>query len=111
MVKLPGDFGMGSSTLAKWIRGKIAEDEMREKAEGSRFPKHWGEPPAAQVRDMVKLPGDYGMGSSTLAKWIMEKMKEDKEAEGSRFPKHWGKPPVLQTDDIVKLPGGFGMGS
>ena len=41
------------------------------------FPKHWGEPPAIQTRDYVKLPGGYGFGSSTLARWIEENMKSD----------------------------------
>ena len=49
---------------------------------GSRFPKSWGEPPQMQTRDLRQLPGGYGMGSSTLAKWIQEKINEDtKDAE------------------------------
>ena len=27
------------------------------------MPEHWGEPPAAQTRDYVSLPGGYGMGT------------------------------------------------
>ena len=37
---------------------------------GKKFPAHWGEPPALQTRDLRPLPGGYGQGSSTLAKWI-----------------------------------------
>ena len=50
-------------------------------AEGgqSRFPKHWGDPPMMQTRDLRPLPGGYGMGSGTLAKWIEEKMAADTE--------------------------------
>merc|ERR1719316_514346 len=85
LVKLPGNYGMGSGTLARWIREKMAEDEKLAKeaeakgkaAGSSRFPEHWGEPPRAQTKDLVKLPGNYGMGSGTLARWIREKMAED----------------------------------
>lgn len=41
------------------------------------FPAHWGNPPAAQTRDLVQLPGEYGRGSGTLRRWILEKMAED----------------------------------
>ena len=46
------------------------------------FPEHWGEPPAVQTRDLRELPGGYGKGSSTLAKWIETKMAADKAAGG-----------------------------
>jgi hypothetical protein len=42
------------------------------------FPPHWGEPPKVQTRDHVLLPGGYGTGSSTLAKWISTNMDKDK---------------------------------
>jgi len=45
----------------------------------SRFPGHWGKPPAIQTRDLVKLPGNFGRGSSTLAKWIEKNLKADNE--------------------------------
>ena len=41
------------------------------------FPEHWGPPPIRQTRDYIQLPGEYGRGSSTLKKWIEEKMAED----------------------------------
>ena len=43
------------------------------------FPPHWGKPPAIQTRDLRPLPGGFGMGSSTLAKWIEENLKADSE--------------------------------
>ena len=43
----------------------------------SRFPSSWGPPPTAQTRDLRPLPGGYGQGSSTLARWIEEKMAQD----------------------------------
>jgi hypothetical protein len=41
------------------------------------FPRHWGKPPQIQLRDYVKLPGRFGFGSSTLAKWIANNIKKD----------------------------------
>lgn len=46
---------------------------------GKQFPKHWGPPPLQQTRDLRPLPGDYGEGSGTLAKWIAENLKRDEE--------------------------------
>ena len=45
------------------------------------FPKHWGDPPRRQTRDRRPLPGGYGMGSGTLAKWIQENLERDKKAD------------------------------
>jgi hypothetical protein len=42
------------------------------------FPPHWGRPPAVQTKDFKKLPLEFGMGSSTLAKWILVNIKKDK---------------------------------
>jgi hypothetical protein len=42
-----------------------------------KFPAHWGEPPVQQTRDMRELPGGYGQGSGTLAKWIQDKLEKD----------------------------------
>ena len=41
------------------------------------FPKHWGDPPKRQTRDLRPLPGGYGTGSGTLAKWIQENLDRD----------------------------------
>ena len=41
------------------------------------YPPHWGAPPLAQTRDLRPLPGGYGMGSSTLAKWIQQNLDRD----------------------------------
>jgi hypothetical protein len=38
----------------------------------------WGEPPEIQTRDIVKLPGDYGYGSSTLKTWITLHKERDR---------------------------------
>ena len=41
------------------------------------FPKHWGDPPRRQTRDLRPLPGGYGMGSGTLGRWIQENLDRD----------------------------------
>jgi hypothetical protein len=46
------------------------------------FPAHWGAPPAVQTRDYRDLPGGYGKGSSTLARWITENLEKDSKAGG-----------------------------
>jgi len=45
-----------------------------------KYPEHWGEPPKMQTRDIRPLPGGYGMGSGTLAKWIQENLDKDAAA-------------------------------
>lgn len=37
---------------------------------GGYFPYGWGEPPKIETKDYVKLPDNYGHGSSTLKNWI-----------------------------------------
>jgi hypothetical protein len=41
------------------------------------FPGHWGDPPKIQTRDYRDLPGGYGKGSGTLAKWIQGNLDDD----------------------------------
>ena len=60
--------------------GESSEDQQkRPDFERPRFPSHWGKPPAIQTKDYRPLPGNFGMGSSTLANWIKDKIAEDKE--------------------------------
>ena len=49
----------------------------RKPQKNGRFPSHWGQPPRAQTRDLRPLPGGYGRGSSTLAKWIQDNLDKD----------------------------------
>jgi len=63
----------------------------------AKFPDHWGEQPKMQTRDIRPLPGNFGMGSSTLHGWINSKMAED-EANGlpvadGGTPGSFGAPP------------------
>ena len=73
---------MGSSTLANWIKENLEEDKANGKEPlverpkpKPRFPVEWGRPPEIQLTDVVKLPGNFGMGSSTLYYWIKENIE------------------------------------
>jgi len=48
------------------------------------FPAHWGNPPKFQTRDFARLPGGYGYGSSTVAKWIQQNLDIDNTATTPR---------------------------
>ena len=56
---------------------KFGDSQDRPKFVKKEFPRHWGKPPAAQVKDYVDLPKGFGNGSSTLANWIKENLKKD----------------------------------
>ena len=59
--------------------------EMTESTHEHEFPSHWGDKPEIETKDYVKLPGHYGMGSSTLKNWIEVNMKSDRhEMEESK---------------------------
>lgn len=79
------------------------------------FPRHWGSPPQIQTQDYIPLPGGYGHGSSTLAKWIQRNLDRDKRTPPVNMPKpfpaHWGPQPRIQSRDYRPLPGGYGKGS
>ena len=47
------------------------------------FPEHWGQAPAMQTRDLRPLPAGFGQGSSTLARWIEQKIDEDNTREAA----------------------------
>jgi len=81
-----------------------AETEIDTKAETMppSFPPHWGSPPAAQTRDLVQLPGEYGRGSGTLRHWILEKMAED-DAKAAGAATKW------PDQDLVGLTGDEAM--
>jgi hypothetical protein len=54
---------------------------QRNEPERRQYPAHWGEPPAIQTRDLRPLPGGYGMGSGTLARWIQTNLDQDAAAK------------------------------
>ena len=73
-----------------------------------RFPAHWGAPPRLQTRDLRPLPGGYGRGSSTLARWIQQNLDKDKanpnRGKGNKDPKGNVLPKKLSLKDAQ---GGF----
>ena len=71
-------FLVGGSFLisAKPPQGKPDKEFSTDKKPRPMFPRHWGKPPVAQTKDVVKLPGKFGKGSSTLASWIKENIKK-----------------------------------
>ena len=44
---------------------------------GKAYPANWGAPPLRQTRDLRVLPGGYGRGSGTLARWIQQNLDND----------------------------------
>lgn len=44
---------------------------------GKAFPASWGAPPRLQTKDLRPLPGGYGRGSGTLARWIQMNLDRD----------------------------------
>ena len=67
---------------------KIKKEKKKLQFPKLQFPKHWINPPKIQTRDYRKLPGEYGQGSSTLAKWIAENLKTDKQ-KGEAIDRHY----------------------
>ncbi|QEG38966.1 hypothetical protein [Roseimaritima ulvae] len=58
---------------------RIRDLQLRYKSpNGKLFPASWGAPPLIQTRDLRPLPGGYGQGSGTLARWIEEHLQGDK---------------------------------
>jgi hypothetical protein len=74
------------------------------RAQNKSFPAHWGPPPKIQTMDFVPLPGGYGNGSSTLAKWIERNLEKDRQGTGGG-----GQSPAIfaanfETNQPGKLP-------
>ena len=56
---------------------------------GKAYPAHWGAPPRLQTFDLRVLPGGYGRGSGTLARWIQQNLDKDAKKEIDKdFPIH-----------------------
>lgn len=69
------------SLIAVFLAFAVTLNAQERKA----YPKHWGGPPMLETRDIRPLPGGYGQGSSTLAKWIQKNLDKDK-ASGGKTP-------------------------
>lgn len=63
-----------------------------------RFPAHWGDPPRLQTKDLRPLPGGYGRGSSTLARWIQQNL--DRDAKRTPTPATSGSSPTKAVSDL-----------
>lgn len=102
IVPLPGGYGQGSSTLGNWIRRNLERDKKLKGAvpKQKQFPAHWGPPPRIQTRDWRPLPGGYGKGSSTLARWIQLNLNRDVAAKAMANPK-----PLYQNDFMKEKEG------
>ena len=76
------------------------------------LPAAWGTPPAdACDEPLVLLEGGYGVGPTTLAAWVSEKMRHDHDYGEPKYPLKWGAPPLRLTRDLVPLPCGYDSGS
>ena len=101
-IPLPGGYGHGSSTLAHWIQRNLNRDKRTPPVNVPKpFPAHWGSPPRIQTRDYRPLPGGYGRGSSTLARWIQGNLDRDARAAKKAAPK-----PLFVSDFSQEKPGG-----
>jgi hypothetical protein len=58
-------------------KAKTPKAKVYKSPGGKPYPSHWGAPPRIQTRDLRRLPGGYGRGSSTLSNWILDNMKGD----------------------------------
>ncbi len=96
VVPLPGGFGSGSSTLGTWIKRHLDRDQRQPDAvpKLKPYPAHWGPPPRIQTRDYRPLPGGYGSGSSTLARWIQGNLNRDAQTKAA-------KPKPLYANDLT----------
>jgi hypothetical protein len=65
------------------------------------YPAHWGAAPRIQTKDLRPLPGGYGMGSSTLAKWIQKNLDADAKAAG--VPKDQKAKDVTNAEEIRQV--------
>ena len=101
-IPLPGGYGHGSSTLANWIQRKLDRDKRTPPVNSPKpFPAHWGPQPRIQSRDYRPLPGGYGKGSSTLARWVQAHLDRDARAAKKTVPK-----PLFANDFSGENPGG-----
>lgn len=76
-------------------------------AQNKSFPAHWGAPPKIQTMDYVPLPGGYGNGSSTLAKWIERNLEKDRQSAGGSQQAPAIFSASFETNQPGKLPEEF----
>ena len=81
--------------------GKPENTKVYRAPNGKPFPTHWGQPPLRQTRDLRPLPGGYGRGSGTWARWIQENLDKD-AANGEGKPGHDKQTGVPTFEEWVK---------
>lgn len=88
-------------TVFELAEGKKIKRKIHKSPSGKVFPTHWGAPPLRQTRDLRPLPGGYGKGSGTLARWIQQNLAEDKAGGGTN-----SKRPAVSRSFASKHPQG-----
>lgn len=94
---------MNKTRILTWTLGALLAFAITTRAQNKSFPAHWGVPPKIQTMDFVALPGGYGNGSSTLAKWIAQNLEKDQQKSGGDAS---SPPPALFSADFETLPTG-----
>ena len=93
--------------LLNFYNAHSQEVELAKKAfkapNGKIYPAHWGQPPLRQTRDRRVLPGGYGQGSGTLARWIQENL--DADAKDPRRAKDKKNPKVSKIKELEEKIG------
>lgn len=80
--KTRSQLAMNKTRILTWFLGVMLTLAIAASAQNKSFPAHWGEPPKIQTMDFAPLPGGYGNGSSTLAKWIAQNLGNDAQKAG-----------------------------
>ena len=83
--KLPGNFGMGSKPLKRWIESQMLADARKksgmDKEQRKPFPEKWGKRPKLTEEEkkdgLVRAPGGYGCFHPRHSKWIEENINKD----------------------------------
>ena len=94
-------FGGSFLVSAQPPLGKPDKDFSTDEKPRPKFPRHWGKPPLFQTKDIVDLPGKFGKGSSTLASWIKENIKQDIEKKNSEIKRP--QKPKISEDLKAKI--------
>ncbi len=79
------------------------EPKVYQSPSGKAYPAHWGAPPLLQTRDLRPLPGGYGNGSGTLARWIQENLDKDAQSK-TEDPDGEKKPAEIKPSEKTPSP-------
>jgi hypothetical protein len=79
------------------------EPKIYRSPSGKAYPTHWGAPPLRQTRDLRPLPGGYGNGSGTLARWIQQNLDKDAQPNPEK-PDGEKKPAEIKPSEETPSP-------